>query len=982
MKKLILIGIIIILSSLIYADDIAFDDFECGDINCGEGWNNVWEYSGDFRITSENEPFERYHLQCGSECKVNRIFSNVDYDSSEVVFLAKTRGLREGETCEYLYMVNGIVYSLLKLDYRSEKYDKYTFDLTEYGHDSDVAFYVNQNRGRGYCYLDNINIYGEQEEIRLDIFLKSYYMLNETDVPIEMISSVSNTVHTLELRNASGDLFCANRIVSPFVPYTTFLTYCDMPSIEQINASAKLFVTDKPETFVIKYFNVTDPHQNENMLMIKKVYFSPQVLQGSSTEIFAVVEKSENITINKIQLTLTFPDGTKRILYMEETTNEGEFRAFITDTYQVGDVYFSIRVESKDYYDTYNNYYIVAAYNVDFVSLVNEVHSILTQPPGVDVLGTYYEAGDDGKVIAQLSDQGIPVNNATCYVSIYYPDNSNLARHEYMTHLIDSDGLYIYDLIIPKFIGVYPVSVTCDYTTNDTQYNTLYIEYHHGVHLSRWLNDLWYEDGDYSVMTAEINYTLNTTLLNLDLYWYNVSSITAESDFIVQWVGYTEIFDGEADVLWWDWNSSEWDLANNTLDSELTHQTFFSPNGNNIYRNINGTIKIKINGSAPIRYVPERFFYDNFEDNNISDWDLRCYPTATCNVSHALMVDNNSELNQTYSMFFKGNLTTYYAFGMYYVNATGYKDINLSYTRKCVGRETNDYFYFMSSVNGGFYQYHEWFRGNAVEERKTFQLSASYDNCSNITIRIIQYAREADDHCYVDDVAFTGLKIAAPIIHTDMVTVRGIDISGVVNEVRGGGELNVKNLLTIANVGIEKILDTLQGYETTLTYSAPSIVQKYEKAVITVRLTYSKISRTYMEMGAECSGTIWGPSNETGVGEAFITDFEMIELGSGTYFYNFTAPSDIGIYTVETNCIKVSAHRNYYGLTNFMVQDIETEVWNASNRNLTYYEPVNTTLIAEDVWNYSGNITTSNVVTTIISEVWSYVSRYTHGIIT
>jgi hypothetical protein len=50
----------------------------------------------------------------------------------------------------------------------------------------------------------------------------------------------------------------------------------------------------------------------------------------------------------------------------------------------------------------------------------------------IEIGGTYYEVGDQGKVFAQLSESGIPLNNATCYISIYYPDNTVMFRNLYI----------------------------------------------------------------------------------------------------------------------------------------------------------------------------------------------------------------------------------------------------------------------------------------------------------------------------------------------------------------------------------------------------------------------------------------------------------------------------------------------------------------------------------------------------------------------
>jgi hypothetical protein len=89
--------------------------------------------------------------------------------------------------------------------------------------------------------------------------------------------------------------------------------------------------------------------------------------------------------------------------------------------------------------------------------------------PTIIVLGTYYEVGDAAKVIAQLSSEGEPINNASCYASIYKPDNSYLTQYQIMNRISD-DGLYVYDINAPNTVGVYPIAVACDYVTQEDNY--------------------------------------------------------------------------------------------------------------------------------------------------------------------------------------------------------------------------------------------------------------------------------------------------------------------------------------------------------------------------------------------------------------------------------------------------------------------------------------------------------------------------------
>jgi hypothetical protein len=61
------------------------------------------------------------------------------------------------------------------------------------------------------------------------------------------------------------------------------------------------------------------------------------------------------------------------------------------------------------------------------------------------------------------------------------------------------------------------------------------------------------------------------------------------------------------------------------------------------------------------------------------------------------------------------------------------------------------------------------------------------------------------------------------------------------------------------------------------------------------------------------------------------------------------------------------------------------QVWNYSNRTLTSLDvnatvSVNSTEIAQNVWNYNGTIS-DNILTQIATKIWNWVARYTHGVV-
>jgi hypothetical protein len=83
--------------------------------------------------------------------------------------------------------------------------------------------------------------------------------------------------------------------------------------------------------------------------------------------------------------------------------------------------------------------------------------------------GTEYETGDNGTVFLQLLNENrLPINNALCYIDIYFPNKTVFIDNDYMMYLLGSDGLYFYDVAIPNTVGVYMLSARCNFYHNVT----------------------------------------------------------------------------------------------------------------------------------------------------------------------------------------------------------------------------------------------------------------------------------------------------------------------------------------------------------------------------------------------------------------------------------------------------------------------------------------------------------------------------------
>jgi hypothetical protein len=87
--------------------------------------------------------------------------------------------------------------------------------------------------------------------------------------------------------------------------------------------------------------------------------------------------------------------------------------------------------------------------------------------PKVNVHGTEYTTNQNATIFMQVLDStNQPVNNALCFLTIYYPNKTLFINNVQMMYLLNSDGLYYYDLVVPNALGVYMVSAKCNFYYN------------------------------------------------------------------------------------------------------------------------------------------------------------------------------------------------------------------------------------------------------------------------------------------------------------------------------------------------------------------------------------------------------------------------------------------------------------------------------------------------------------------------------------
>jgi len=234
---------------------------------------------------------------------------------------------------------------------------------------------------------------------------------------------------------------------------------------------------------------------------------------------------------------------------------------------------------------------------VDYVEEVLHVDNVdRINYPKMFVGGTEYEPLDPGKMFVQIDISGQPVVNASCFGSAWYPDSTVFFSDEPMNYL--DRGIYFHDFTIPNTIGVFPVSVACDFLVNrqtiygqnltvvtgnkdDGNEGDTYVIEGNLLQISETVGG---ERGfDFTLYFSDVELTGNTSLVSLDTFIRRPrNGNDAEGDFVNYWL--------------WNWTGSEYVHVGIEHDY---HESFFREltpltAGSEDFTN-NGTVILLIN---------------------------------------------------------------------------------------------------------------------------------------------------------------------------------------------------------------------------------------------------------------------------------------------------------------------------------------------------------------------------------------------------
>lgn len=111
----------------------------------------------------------------------------------------------------------------------------------------------------------------------------------------------------------------------------------------------------------------------------------------------------------------------------------------------------------------------------DDADLNRKIDTIMTSKaismPQLSMHGTEYVTGENGKAFLQLTADGSPVENASCMLTVFYPNATLFLKDAAMIFLPNSNGIYYYPQIIPQENGLYMLSARCYYSSNNYAFN-------------------------------------------------------------------------------------------------------------------------------------------------------------------------------------------------------------------------------------------------------------------------------------------------------------------------------------------------------------------------------------------------------------------------------------------------------------------------------------------------------------------------------
>lgn len=249
-----------------------------------------------------------------------------------------------------------------------------------------------------------------------------------------------------------------------------------------------------------------------------------------------------------------------------------------------------------------------------------DIHDIVkTLDTKIDIYGTEYQVGDDATVFLQLTYHYLPINNGSCYIDVYYPNKTIFLNETPMYYLMNSQGIYYKDFVVPNVIGVYIVSAICEYPFKITSqkaydYNLIYGNTAGGDY-----TDTWFLDGDTHNTKEGRDNSSDYWRFNFT-YLFSFVEVNKSKIYRAEWEVHSDWYkDGSPKVLetenvylkGYNFNTSSWFILGEAIPS---------PKNSFAVTEVIRTIEM---GEYPPNYFNDSMFWFGFSDTNQSEMDMR-----------------------------------------------------------------------------------------------------------------------------------------------------------------------------------------------------------------------------------------------------------------------------------------------------------------------------------------------------------------------
>lgn len=581
------------------------------------------------------------------------------------------------------------------------------------------------------------------------------------------------------------------------------------------------------------------------------------------------------------------------------------------------------------------------------------------------VFGTEYVEGDDATIFLLLKDSyGIPIENATCSVDIYYPNIANLVHPEWINNglmLYKEEGIYYYDFTVPLTTGLYMVSATCTYSTDNNFYYRLGSPYApiRNVTLGTYTGDPFVLNDYGDWIYQQCDSSTGSPKSCDSFYQWNLSQGVSYVNVSKLYVAYLGENNGAPvmTMYWWNWTNSSWFTLPNTLTFKATAAGGV-PSGVDEYLSNSIPLAAISNATATKNLVRVRLAstagstfkqFDNWLVLRTSQYSTTIEDLKGSGEVHV----SSSPAGE--NRFFK--ITT----------CNGFID------GRC-GIFTNDDEY---DLREG--EIEDYFNIIATSTKTNIQIS--YDSPFATDCTALYYVEEWNGTAWID---FTDYDTTSqPATENCVVTLNHDISSGTIYQFR----VKFDNYMKWEVDWTKKMGDTIFSITDRLCAGRNfTYVNPITDTTIDPNDTITDFCNEVMD-DKYWVNLYWNNSllvDNAGDYSSYVQEmryyrniifqrYMFLTLGNNT-----NEMSDFYATKVWNKTIR---NLTYYAPVTVNTSAIATDVWNATNRNLTYYQDkTNYTNITVGVWNYTGNVS-SNIITQWSDAIWSYVGRYVHGIL-